>query len=146
MGTCSSSHDEERLPFNSPSRAKSGDRSVVYRSLATMIAPVHDITTLAQLDFYNNKNEGHLVVLDCHAKWCPPCIKIEPIINEWAQSAEYCDTVVFLKCDVDQGEELQHKYKVESLPTFIYFKHGKEIHRLVGANVRRLKQDIDIFR
>jgi hypothetical protein len=29
------------------------------------------------------------------------------------------------------------------MPTFVFFKDGKEIHRLVGANVDQLKSDIE---
>jgi hypothetical protein len=29
------------------------------------------------------------------------------------------------------------------MPTFVFFKDGEEIHRLVGANVEQLKADIE---
>jgi hypothetical protein len=29
------------------------------------------------------------------------------------------------------------------MPTFVFFKDGKEIHRIVGANVEQLKADIE---
>ena len=53
------------------------------------------------------------------------------------------DSVVFLKCDVDQSEAVSQQYNIEAMPTFVFFKDGQEIHRVVGANPDQLKNDID---
>ena len=51
--------------------------------------------------------------------------------------------MVFLKVDVDAAEEISEKYEIESMPTFVFFKKGKEVHRVVGANPTELKAAID---
>ena len=51
--------------------------------------------------------------------------------------------MTFLKVDVDAAEEISEKYDIESMPTFIFFKKGKEIHRVVGANATELKAAIE---
>ena len=51
--------------------------------------------------------------------------------------------MIFIKVDVDQAEEVSQKYDVEAMPTFIFFKDGKEVHRVVGANAEQLKADIE---
>lgn len=64
-----------------------------------------------------------------------------PKIEDWSQN-EFSEKVVFLKCDVDQAEAVSQEYNVEAMPTFVFFKNGEEIHRIVGANVEQLKNDI----
>jgi len=38
---------------------------------------------------------------------------------------------------------LSQEFNIEAMPTFIFFKNGKEIHRVVGANPDQLKADIE---
>jgi thioredoxin 1 len=58
---------------------------------------------------------------------------------------QYKDTVVFLKCDVDQAEALSQEYNIEAMPTFVFFKDGKEIHRMVGGNPKQLADDVEKY-
>jgi thioredoxin 1 len=74
--------------------------------------------------------------------WCGPCLRIAPKIEDWS-TGEFKDTVAFFKVDVDQAEAVSQEYNVEAMPTFIFFKDGKEVHRVVGANVNQLKADIE---
>ena len=71
------------------------------------------------------------VVIDFWAEWCGPCRMLSPIIEEMA--AEYEGKAVIGKVDVDEQGELAMRYGVMSIPTVIFFKDGKEIHREVGA-------------
>ncbi len=75
-------------------------------------------------------------------RWCGPCVRIAPKIEDWS-NGDFKDQVVFLKCDVDQAEAVSQEYNIEAMPTFVFFKDGKEIHRVVGANVDQLKADIE---
>jgi len=105
---------------------------------------VHEVESLedlkAQLD--NNKNKDKLIVVDFFATWCGPCVRIAPKIEDWS-TGDYKDKVVFIKVDVDKAESASQEYNVEAMPTFIFFKNGEEIHRIVGANVDQLKADIE---
>lgn len=75
-------------------------------------------------------------------RWCGPCVRIAPKIEDWS-TGEFKERVIFLKCDVDQAESVSQEYKIEAMPTFVFFKDGKEVHRMVGANVDQLKTDIE---
>ena len=46
---------------------------------------------------------------------------------------DYEGKAVIGKVDVDEQGELAMRYGVMSIPTVIFFKDGKEIHREVGA-------------
>ena len=78
----------------------------------------------------------------CLIRWCGPCVRIAPKIEDWSKG-DFKDTVVFLKCDVDQADALSQEYKIEAMPTFVFFKDGQEVHRVVGANTEQLKSDIE---
>mgnify|MGYP002517670427 CR=1 FL=1 len=70
------------------------------------------------------------VVVDFWAGWCGPCQMVGPLIE---QLSEEIPEIKFTKVNVDDELELARQYKVESIPTLIVFKAGKEVKRQVGA-------------
>ena len=72
-------------------------------------------------------------VIKCHASWCGPCKRLEPIFDEISKMEEYKD-IEFKKVDVDNDEELLvEKYQIRSIPTVILVdENGEAIKKLVG--------------
>ncbi|XP_070541288.1 thioredoxin-like [Ptychodera flava] len=86
------------------------------------------------------KNAGSkLVTVDFTAAWCPPCQSIGPKFE--ALSDEITD-VVFLKVDVDDNSETAETYNISAMPTFVFFKNGKELERFSGASEEKLRATI----
>ncbi len=75
--------------------------------------------------------KGKTVLVDFSAAWCRPCRLMEPIINEIM--LEYQGKSTILKIDIDSQKDLATELMVQSIPTFIIFKDGKEMKRLVGV-------------
>jgi thioredoxin len=71
------------------------------------------------------------VVIDFWATWCPPCKMIEPIIDELAE--EFKDKVIVGKMDADENPDVVGQFNVMSLPTMLFFKDGKPVKTLIGA-------------
>ncbi|CAH2355341.1 thioredoxin-2 [[Candida] railenensis] len=96
-------------------------------------------TIASKQEFTDALTHDGLVVVDFFATWCGPCKMIAPLLDKF--SAEY-SSAKFIKVDVDEFGEIAQEYEVSSMPTVIFVKGGKEIHRVIGANPAALKQFI----
>ena len=74
------------------------------------------------------------VVLDFWAIWCAPCHAMTPILRGLAGKFE--DRLIFAKVDVDNSRDLAQQFGVNSIPTLILFRNGKEWDRLNGIRGR----------
>jgi thioredoxin 1 len=74
------------------------------------------------------------VLVDFTAAWCPPCRVMKPVLAELAADR---DDLRVVQLDVDAEQRTAAEYGVLSMPTFILFRDGREVQRLVGARPRR---------
>jgi len=77
-----------------------------------------------------------LVVIDCWAPWCAPCLMIAPIIEEMAK--DYTGKIVFGKLNTDEAQGIAMKYGIMSIPTLLIFKNGKLVDQSIGAMPRQM--------
>ena len=75
-----------------------------------------------------------LVVIDCWAPWCHPCLYVSPIIEEMA--LDYAEKIFFGKLNVDENKKVAMKYGIMSIPTLLVFKNGKLVDQIMGAMPR----------
>ncbi len=71
------------------------------------------------------------VLIDFFAVWCPPCRMMEPVMEKLAE--EFAGKVAFGKVNVDENMELATRFGISAVPTFILFKNGKMLGRVIGA-------------
>lgn len=76
------------------------------------------------------KHEG-LTVVDFWATWCGPCRMVAPILDQLA--TEYSGKVRVAKVDVDANAQTATQFNVRSIPTLLFFKNGKLVDQIVGA-------------
>lgn len=74
--------------------------------------------------------ENGVCLMDFNAAWCGPCKAQEPILEKLA--SEFEGKAVIAEADVDQNRETAIECGVQSIPTLIVYKNGKEIQRFVG--------------
>ena len=76
------------------------------------------------------KHDG-LAVVDFWATWCGPCRMVAPILDQLA--TEYAGKAKVTKLDVDSNAKTPMRFGVRSIPTILFFKHGKLVDQVVGA-------------
>ena len=70
------------------------------------------------------------VVVDFYATWCGPCRMLAPIMDRQADA--FAGRIKFYKVNVDESKDLAREYKVQAIPTVLFFKDGKVTYRVVG--------------
>ena len=76
-------------------------------------------------------SSNSVVLIDFWATWCGPCRALGPTIAEIAK--EYEGRAVVGKCNVDENSEVAGQFRIMSIPALLFFKDGKLVDRLVGA-------------
>lgn len=71
------------------------------------------------------------VVVDFWAPWCGPCLQMAPAFEAAALAMPL--QAQFVKVNTDEQQALGAQYGIQSIPTLIVFKNGKEVNRLSGA-------------
>jgi thioredoxin-like negative regulator of GroEL len=62
---------------------------------------------------------------------CGPCQAMGPVFLKVAQQAS--STINFIEINVNKFGHLNGQYRIQSVPTFVFYAHGKEQGRLSGA-------------
>ncbi len=76
-------------------------------------------------------NDPRPVIVDFHALWCSPCKMQSPILKELA--TELGERIRVIKIDVDSNNQIASRFNVQSVPTLIIFKDGKQVWRQSGV-------------
>ncbi|KAK9477730.1 PITH domain-containing protein [Lipomyces japonicus] len=80
-----------------------------------------------------------LLVVDFHATWCGPCKVISPHFEKFP--AQY-PNILFASVDIDQNQEIASQCQISSVPTFLFMSHGREVSRVLGANLPQLSSTL----
>jgi thioredoxin 1 len=71
------------------------------------------------------------VLVDFWAEWCVPCRMVGPAVEQVGNIM--AEKVKVTKLNVDENQEIAMRYNVQSIPSLLLFKDGKEIARTIGA-------------
>jgi rhodanese-related sulfurtransferase len=96
--------------------------------------PVEGLGNAVQMrvvDFEKVLQSNQYVLVDVGAVWCPPCRKMQPIMDALKQTPP--KPFYFLAVDGGQDMDVMKSVKADDLPTFILYKNGVEVWRKVGV-------------
>ena len=69
-------------------------------------------------------------LVDFWAEWCGPCKSMHPVFERLSKKYP---NVKFARVNVDNNQNISMKYAVQSIPTFIMFKSGQIVDKMMGA-------------
>lgn len=81
-------------------------------------------------DYKTRIESSPLVLMEFYASWCPHCQRMKPIIESVKRKMD--GRVAIYRYDVDRNPALTDAEDVEVYPTYILYKHGKEVCRNSG--------------
>lgn len=97
-------------------------------------APPKTIIDLTAATFESIVLKGaDLVIVDFHATWCAPCKVIAPVLADIADSYK---GLLVTKLDIDKAPTIADKYKVQTVPTLLFFRGGKQVAKIEGVSPR----------
>jgi thioredoxin 1 len=76
------------------------------------------------------------VVVDFWAQWCGPCKMLAPVLDEI--SAEQTGKAKVVKVNLDENPGLAERYRVQAIPTLLYFAGGEVREMTVGVASKKV--------
>lgn len=84
------------------------------------------------METFNDVISGDRIVLvDFFATWCQPCKTMHPILEQVKEVLG--ERIRIIKVDVDKYGDTASRYRVQSVPTLMLFRHGEVLWRTSGA-------------
>lgn len=95
---------------------------------------------MSMTTYEQNIAKDSIVLVDFGANWCPPCKKMEPILQQLQKEKP---SVKIFKVDGGTQQLLMQQMNVNALPVFIIYKNGKQVWRKDGvATLEEFKQNL----
>jgi thioredoxin 1 len=109
-------------------RLRKAEMLIKAQSMPTEIVKIHSAEEFNKLtqDF-----SDRVIIIDFWAVWCSPCLMFAPIFEK-IQKERYQD-FIFVKVNVDEVGSIAQNYRITGIPTTLFIKDNKVIHKIVGA-------------
>ena len=88
------------------------------------------IIDLNESNFEQTVSAENPTLVDFWAEWCGPCKMMHPVFE--SLSKKY-PQIKFARVNVDNNQNISMRFEVQSIPTFIMFKSGMVVDKMMGA-------------
>ncbi len=89
-----------------------------------------EITDLNDSNFDQIVSAENPTLVDFWAEWCGPCKTMHPVFESLSKNYP---KIKFARVNVDNNQNISMKFAVQSIPTFIMFKSGQVVDKMMGA-------------
>ncbi len=87
--------------------------------------------TFCKMEQFKDVINGEgLVLVDFFATWCGPCKTMYPVLEDVKKTLG--DNIRIVKIDVDRQSSRAAQYGIQSVPTLMLFRGGKQLCRQSG--------------
>lgn len=96
--------------------------------------PVEGLTPQKQMtqeEYYAAIPQQGITLVDFSAAWCPPCVKMQPVVQSLQQDKKLHFHLITI--DAGVNTDLLNAMKAEPIPTFIIYRDGREAWRKSGV-------------
>jgi len=101
-----------------------------WKQAEKQVEGIQAVTQLTVNAYEQLVQSAAVVLVDVGAVWCPPCKKMEPVLD--SLSATQPKPFKLVKIDGANETNLCKRLTIEAFPTFIVYKNGKEVWRKQG--------------
>jgi len=125
-------------------RLKKAEMLLKTQSMPTEIVKIHSAEEFKRLksDFSEK-----ILIIDFWAVWCSPCMMFAPVFEKLQK--ELYQEFIFVKVNVDEVGAIAQEYRITGIPTTLFIKNDKVIHKVVGAvnedHLRRVLEKLRSF-
>lgn len=103
---------------------------------------IYTVNGVNELSSKLSSLKNSLVILYFYIDDSAECNQMSDIVTELSKSEEKKDAAV-IKINASKNEEIGKKYKVASVPAFVFLRDGDIVDNLVGADVPALSKKIE---
>ena len=82
-------------------------------------------------DNFDTEISKGTVLVDFYADWCGPCKMLTPILEEMDEKGAFGE-IKILKVDVDECGDIARDFRIQAVPTLMFFKNGKLVNTTMG--------------
>ncbi|KAE9413574.1 hypothetical protein Angca_007890 [Angiostrongylus cantonensis] len=102
--------------------------------------PIREPADVDEFDAILNENPSTLIVIDFYATWCGPCKSIGP---KFMRMSNEFTSVIFIKVDVDESEDIASRFDIKVMPTFIFMRNEVQVDVVEGGFEDELRRKIE---
>ena len=103
---------------------------MIKRQAESKIVQETEVIDLNSTNFDQVTSSNTPTLVDFWAEWCGPCKMMHPVFSRL--SIKY-PGIQFARVNVDQNQNISMRLGIQAIPTFIMFKQGQVLERMMGA-------------